>query len=297
MWLARLGDDIHSVQGLYRWAHPVKTAVFFATLVLAIVALSLCEFRHLLLAFVLLFYGEGMWARYKRVWFKFLFPQPKLPKAIVTILGLKLKCSASSFFFRVRNLLNSVPNDRDFDEHYNRQRSTVAARDEFLKHTYAGVRYGGLWAGPLFYKWKRHRSSEFRPSALGLNVRALTDLAYKERFCVISPGFLRLYKGPPGNEAAHVAGEGHDSLELFGGLVVFRGRCVSLDIRFAVVLASSTRKGVPSILVYECARRNCATWKMSLCCVDPRVQTSVIGALVSAGCKQVDAKAELFKLR
>ena len=291
MWLARLGDDIYSVQSIYRWAHPMKTAMIFLTLLLILLIVSLFEFRYVLLSIVLLFYGEGLWSRYKRIWFKFIFPHPKLPKAVVTILGLKLKCSAKSNIIRIRNLLNSVPNDRDYDDHYYNQRRTVAARNDFLKHTFAGVRYGGLWAGPLSYKWKCYRSNF---SSLGNNVRALTDLKYKPRFCVISPGYLRLYRGSGRDEAAHVAGEGYDRLEVFGGLVAFRGRCLSLDIRSAVVLASTTRKGVPNVIVCESARRDCANWRLSLCCIEPCVQRSVIEAFISAGCREVHTKAELI---
>jgi hypothetical protein len=293
MWLARLGDDIYSVQSLYRWAHPMKTATILCALLLFLLAVSLFEFRHVLLSLVLLFYGEGLWSRYKRVWFKFLFPYPKLPKAIITILGVKLKCSAKSNIIRVRNLLNSVPNDRDYADHYLNQRRTVAARNDFLKHTFAGVRYGGLWAGPLSYKWKCHRTNAI---ALGHNIRALTDLKYKPRFCVISPGYLRLYRGSARDEAGHVAGEGYDRLELFGGLITFRGRCLSLDIRSAIVLASTTHNGVPNVIVYESARQDCATWRLSLCCVEPCIQKSVIEAFVSAGCREVRTKAEFNDL-
>jgi hypothetical protein len=284
-WLARLGDDIYAIQSLIRWAHPRKTVALCLGLSLASIIVSLFPFHRVLFVMVVFGFAEGFYAKYKWVWLTWYFKGGRPTKVEVEILGTKLKCSRKSGLLRVRNLLNSLPNDRDYEDHFAPQRRVVAARAEFLQHCYTGVRYGGIWSGPLSFKWKvKEWKKTLRPSAFALNVQALADLGYKKRFCVISPGFLRMFAGPRGHEDAHSAAEGYDELVLCKGWVACRGACLTLDISHSTAQASMTTRGVPSILINECPQKQCASWKISLSCVNHLVRSTVLKALGAAGC-------------
>ena len=142
-WIAQIGDDIYAVSALLRWVHPWKTALLVAANISLVIILFAVPFHRLLLCLVVAAFSDGFVHRYKyRVlswynaefltWFRQTFgersnaegelvpvkkPEPLFPPepVQVKIFGMTLNCSSKSSLHRVRNLLNSMPNDRDLD--------------------------------------------------------------------------------------------------------------------------------------------------------------------------------------
>lgn len=278
-WLAYWGDDLYSTQSLVRWAHPWKTGSLLFVCLVLLLLVDIFPFHRLLFAFVVLSFAEGFYSKYK-----WKFRKDKKPsKVTVSIYGMKLKCSRTSSLHRLRNLMNSLPNDRDASEFFEPRRRVVQARDEFVKHSYAHLR-GDLWSGPLLFKWKK-REWSLRPRAILLNARAYSDMTYDPRYVVISPGFLRLFSGGYfDKEASHKTADGYDELKACGGWVKLRGNCTTLRIDKATVSPWVTRRGVPCVILDECSEKDCASWKLSLCCFDWTLRLELIRVLCEAGC-------------
>jgi hypothetical protein len=197
-----------------------------------------------------------------------------------------LKCSTTSLLHRLRNLLNSLPHDRDEKTFIEPKLQLIAARDHFLKHSYAAIRHGGIWAGPLMFKWK-FKEWSIRPKAVLLNAQAFSDMRYKSRYVVVAPGFLRLFSSKNLSEASYRAAEGFEKLTSCNGWISVRGNCTSLRIGHATVMPGMTRRGVPCVIINECPRKDCASWKLSLCCFDWELRNSLVQVLCSAGCSEV----------
>ena len=70
------------------------------------------------------------------------------------LFGVKLAAYPGSLVHRARNLLNSLPSDRDAHEVHAPAQRAVARRREGLQRNCGGVRFGGLWSGPVSVKWK-----------------------------------------------------------------------------------------------------------------------------------------------
>ena len=286
-WARRLGDDIYSIQSLLRWRHPWKTRALYLALLILLAIVSLFPFNRLLFFSVLCGFGEGFYAKYK--WYlPQLFKGGKPPKVDVQILGTKLLCSRKSVLLRIRNLLNSLPNDRDFEASLKYRRNLVSMRRQFLRQDWALVRHGGLWSGALQFKWKMKKwKVADRPSALVLNFRALADQNYHKRYCIISQGRLRLFRGPKGHEDQTIAADGNEELVACGGWISMKGSCLALNISKATVHEATTRRGIPCLHVNECGRKSCASWKLSLVCFDKCIRSSVLAALKLAGCLEL----------
>ena len=130
---------------------------------------------------------------------------------------------------------------------YMQKRRAVIARNKYMETSYAGIRYGGLWAGPLQYKLKAHTgwASSIRARRLDKNIRGganyvqvrLAEHEYKNRFVVISKGYLRLYKNW-NHEDIHHAAEGYDELVTCMGLVKWPGACTTVNIQRATYQTS-----------------------------------------------------------
>jgi len=285
-WLAYWGDDIYAFQNLFRWAHPWKTTSLTFLFIFMLLIVSTFPFHRLLFTFVLASFAEGFYSK-----FKWKFRKDKKPSKVeVTLFGMKLKCSRKSSLHRVRNLFNSLPNDRDDEEHFAPRRRAVEAREAFMRHCYAHI-CGDLWAGPLLFKWKMKQWS-LRPTACVLNAKAFSDMRYRSRYVVIAPGFLRLFSGSGRGEASHKAAEGYEHLKACGGWITFGGNCTSLRISRATVTPWITRRGVPCVILNECAQENCASWRLSLCCFNENLRSSLVRVLCAAGCEEVEVRQD-----
>lgn len=122
------------------------------------------------------------------------------------------------------------------------------ARNKYMEVSYSGIRYGGLWAGPLQYKMKV-QMKDLR--GLANDAHALVEREYKERFVVISMGYLRLYKNR-GDQAQHHAAEGYDDLVTCGGLVKVRGPNIDAKVNIQnAVFKIAESKGGPKVELDE----------------------------------------------
>jgi len=283
-------------------------------------------FHRLLLGFVVSAFAEGFVGHLKRRRWKVSGEKP--PKVTVSLFGMKLTCSPTSITHRIRNILNSLPNDRDFEEHFARHLRAIRSRRDFFQHSFCGVRHGGHWSGPLLVKWSRSTRSEEgyatgsvrrgrmatsivswgRPALFLRNLRALTD-RYRARFVVIAPGILRVFKGARGEEDSYHAAEGHDSLALCAGWLHVPGGCLTLHIQGATVAKATTRYGFPSVHLAQSGRGSghphpapkaggsSSSWCMSFSCNSPLVQKSVLEAFERAGCRVIAERTDVRKRR
>ena len=343
--LARLGDDFYALSSLIRWVHPWKSIVLVSLICVMIIVFALVPFHRLLLCLVIGSFTDGFVHRYKYRainWYRreclpryrrFVagkrarlnefkeLKELRSPDPVqVKMFGMSLNCSAKSSLHRVRNFLNSMPNDRDLDgkmrlhfrpvkefppfilasflrhniqplaadikDYYDRKRQAVSARNKYMEVSYSGVRYGGIWAGPLQYRWKP-KLTDIR--GMANDIQALADREYKERFVVISTGYMRLYKGT-GDEAAHQAAEGYDELVGCWGTFSLRGACVTVNIQnavFHIVVAEEDdnhHNPVPRIFLDEDPNQPTSR-QFSFRCADEQVVDMVVDAFKRAGCK------------
>ena len=133
-----MGDDVYAVSALLRWVHPWKTLLLVTVICVLIVILLIFPFHRLLLCVVVASFSDGFVHRYKYRainWYRrqcrkvsrrvivgtelngAVAPvEEKPPKPVeVRLFGMTLNCSSKSSLCRLRNFLNSMPNDRDLD--------------------------------------------------------------------------------------------------------------------------------------------------------------------------------------